>query len=294
MLSIIIPSYNEPYLLNTISSLLESAQTDIEIFVNVDDGHRVNLPQKNSRVTFHYPKKPLGMRGGINLGLTQATGKYIMKCDAHCAFAPGFDTAITQNMAENWLVIPRRYALYVDGWKQDLRFPPRDYHYLCYPTATRFYGKAMFPVEWRQRGIERQNHPIDDTLTMQGSCYIADRKYFLTHIGYLDDQSDTYTPFGAEQIEVGLKFWLGGGEVKVNKNTWYAHLFKNSRYYREVAGSQSWRHKVGIKAHGRWEWSTRHWLGNQEPGMIHPFSWLVEKFWPVPTWPQDRNLWQLT
>jgi hypothetical protein len=214
-----------------------------------------------------------------------------MKCDAHCVFAPGFDKTIIENMEDNWLVIPRRYSLYADGWKRDLRFPPKDYHYLCFPTQTRFYGHAMFPLEWKNRRLTREKYPIDDTMIMQGSCYVAHRKYFSKHIGCLDDSRETYSPFGGEQMEVGLKYWLGGGKIKVNKNTWYAHLFKNSRYYREVAGHSSWKHKTSIKAKGSWEWSTRHWLGNREPGMVHPFSWLVEKFWPVPTWPEDRKLW---
>lgn len=293
-LSIIIPSYQEPYLINTLESILDNAQGNIDIFVNVDDGTPINFTRNDPRVTFNYPAKPLGMRGGVNLGITKTHGNYIMKCDAHCVFAPGFDTEIIKNMEENWLVVPRRYSLYADGWKKDPRFPPKDYHYIAYPANTRFYGHAMFPHDWKTRGIERTNINIDDTMTLQGSCYIVNRKYFMNHLGFLDDNPDTYTSFGAEQLEISLKYWLKGGQVKVNKLTWYAHLFKNSRYYHEIAGSVSRKHKVGIKAKGSWSWSTKHWLTNQEPGQIHSFSWLVERFWPVPTWPEDRSLWLLT
>lgn len=289
-LSIIIPSYKEPYLLNTINSILESAKGSIEIFVNVDDGQPIKMAKKDSRVKFNYPKSPLGMRGGINLGLASTKGRYIMKADAHCVFAPGFDKIITK-MEDNWLVIPRRFALYADGWKRDLRFPPKDYHYISYPAETHYYGKGMFPFEWKDRRLERQDYAIDDTMIMQGSCYVASRKYFSKQVGLLDDRLETYSPFGGEQMEIGLKYWLGGGEVKVNKNTWYAHLFKNSRYYKEVADDSLWKHKVHIKSKGSWEWAARHWMNNEEPGMIHAFSWLIEKFWPVPTWPKDRSLW---
>jgi hypothetical protein len=34
-------------------------------------------------------------------------------------------------------------------------------------------------------------------------------------------------------------------------------------------------------------WSAEHWMNNREPGMIHTLEWLIEKFWPVPTWPED-------
>lgn len=291
MLSVIIPSFNEPYLLNTIDSLLENAQGDIEIFVHVDDGIRVKFPRKDPRVKFQYSKSPLGMRGGINKGLAQAKGKYIMKCDAHCVFAPGFDKIITKNMEDNWLVIPRRYSLYADGWKRDMRFPPKDYHYLTYPATSGHFGVAMFPIEWKERAAQKKDYLIDDTMTMQGSCYVAQRKYFMKRIGFLDDNPKTYSPFGAEQMEVGLKYWLGGGEVKVNKNTWYAHLFKNSRYYSEVAGDASRKHKMNIQSKGGWAWATKHWMNNEEPEMVHSFKWLIEKFMPVPTWPSDKSLW---
>lgn len=290
MLSIIIPSYNEPYLNHTIKNILESAQGEVEILVNVDDGKFVTEIQ-DYRVKFTYQKEPLGMRGGINLGLKKAKGKYIMKTDAHCVFAKGFDLEITKNMEDDWLVVPRRYSLYADGWKRDMRFPPKDYHYLTFPVTSGHFGKAMFPIEWKQRAQDRKDQMIDDTMTLQGSCYIANRKYFMKKVGFLDDNPQTYSPFGAEQMEVGLKYWLGGGKVKVNKNTWYAHLFKNSRYYREVGGSKSRRHKTSIQSKGGWQWATEHWMNNREPDMVHPFTWLIEKFWPVPTWPEDKNLW---
>ena len=29
-----------------------------------------------------------------------------------------------------------------------------------------------------------------------------------------------------------------------------------------------------------------------EPNMIHKFEWLVDKFFPIPTWPEDyKKLW---
>jgi hypothetical protein len=35
-------------------------------------------------------------------------------------------------------------------------------------------------------------------------------------------------------------------------------------------------------------WSASHWLNNEEPGMIHPFSWFIdEKFPGMPGWTAD-------
>jgi len=33
-------------------------------------------------------------------------------------------------------------------------------------------------------------------------------------------------------------------------------------------------------------WMTNSWLP-QWPAQQHPFEWLIERFWPVPTWPED-------
>lgn len=292
MISVIVPSFKDPYLPKTINSLLENAQGDIEILA-ILDGYTPKIPLPDDP-RLHVVALPqnLGMRGAINIGLALAQGKYVMKCDAHCVFAPGFDTAITENMEDDWLVIPRRYGLHADDWTRTTQFPPKDYHYLSYPIESKGFGKAMFPFEWKEPRISRQDFLLDDTMTFQGSCYVAHRKFFLKRVGTLDDRIEAYTPFGGEQIEVGLKYWLGGGQVKVNKNTWYAHLYKNARHYKEVPGD-SRKYKVGpIPASGR-QWATKHWLNNEEPNMMHPFSWLVEKFWPVPTWPENRDLWRL-
>ena len=96
----------------------------------MDDGKVIKFEDK--RIKFNYPTSPIGMRAGINKGLLSTTGDYIMKCDAHCAFAPAFDKTITENMKDSWLVVPRRYSLYADGWRRDTRFPPKDYHYLIF------------------------------------------------------------------------------------------------------------------------------------------------------------------
>jgi len=94
-----------------------------------------------------------------------------------------------------------------------------------------------------------------------------------------------------EQMEIGLKYWLGGGEVKVNKNTWYAHLFKNSKYY--IGKPEAWKHKLNLRRNSKYKWITKHWINNEEPGMKHKFEWLIEKFWPVPSWPEDRTKWKI-
>lgn len=291
MVSIIIPTYKDPFLQKTIDSLLENAQGEIEV-IPVLDGYAPETQIKfDSRVKVINLPKNRGMRGAINAGIAKAKGKFIMKCDSHCLFGPGYDKIMTENCAENWLMIPRRYSLNDTNWQRDEKRPVRDYHYLTFPIKTKDYGINISNQDWNHRTNERRDkkYDIDGTMTFQGSCWLANRKYFMKRVGFLDDRREAYGTFADEPQEIGLKYWLGGGENKVIKKTWYAHLFKRPRHYR--AGLFTRDYKINHNAARGHTWSAKHWINNEEPGMIHPLSWLVEKFWPVPSWPEDRSLW---
>jgi len=225
----------------------------------------------------------------LNAGIAEAKGDWLMKVDAHCAFCPGYDKVLVEDCAENWLMIPSRYSLNEERWERgDDR--ARNYHYLSFPMLPEgLYGHTMQVQNWDRQG--RDEFIIDDTMTYQGSSWFVNRKYFMDHVGYYDDRLETYGTFSQDQQEVGLKYWLGGGEIKVNKKIWYAHLWKNRGHYK--SGKFSHLHKKDQYRKLGDEYGTRHWMRNEEPGMIHEFNWLVEKFWPVPTWPEDRSLWSL-
>ena len=292
--SIIIPSYKEPYLWETLNDILKKAEGDFEVLVNID-GIDKRWPKLiyDRRITYFHNDKPLGMRGGINKCIKASKGKYLIKVDAHCLFAPGFDVQLQKDIEKDWCVIPRRYALNADGWKIEERSPFKDYHYIHYPCKSNHtVGTAMFPQVWEERTEERKDNSkyiIDDTMAFQGSFWFVDKKYFMGRVGYL--QKEGYSTFAGEQLEIGLKYWLGGGKVKVNKKTWYAHLFKNRKYYDQVVGFNARKYKKELRYRAGWNWLTKHWLRNEEPNMIHKFDWLIEKFWPVPSWPEDKSKW---
>src|SRR3990172_6222175 len=106
-LSIIIPSRNEKFLPQTIGSLIANATGEIEIFA-ILDGYWPSPPLKEypNLITIHR-STPKGMRAGINAAAAIARGKYLLKCDAHCLFAEGFDEVLKSDCEDNWIVIPR-------------------------------------------------------------------------------------------------------------------------------------------------------------------------------------------
>jgi len=101
MLSIIIPSYKDPYLQKTIDSLLENAEGDIEIVVTMD-GYWQELKPDN-RVRIVHLGKNRGMRGAINAAVAIAKGEYLMRMDEHQIVGKGYDTIFNNHMSFEWL-----------------------------------------------------------------------------------------------------------------------------------------------------------------------------------------------
>lgn len=285
-LSVIIPNRNSPFATKTIQDILEKATTEVEIIVNVDEKWPEPL-LNDKRVTYVHPAVPKGMRAGINAGLALARGKYVMKTDDHCMFDKGFDKVLTESCAENWLMIPRRYSLDAEKWERDLTRPIRDYHYICFPEQGKAHDFGMHGVEWRDRDRERTDpkYDLDNTPSWQGSMWFANKDYFMKHVGFLDDRIETYSTFAQEPQEIGMKYWLGGGAIKINKKTWYAHLHKGKRYGR--------MYHMDYHTVASHNWSAKHWMNDEEPGMIHTMEWFVnEKFPGMPTWPENwADIW---
>lgn len=219
MLSVIIPSYKDPLLHNTIDSLLTNAEGEIEV-IAVLDGYWPNVPFKDDeRVRVLHLGKNVGMRRSINAGIAISQGEYIMRTDEHCAFGKGFDVILTQNMKPNWIVTPRRYFLDPVKWEV-MDIPPVDYMHLKIVNAGGGIQKFS--------GVEapgNDNEPIQETMAMQGSCWVMKRTWWDEVIGEL--QNEGYGPHYQDSHEMVFKTWKAGGKLMVNKNTWHAHKHRD-------------------------------------------------------------------
>jgi hypothetical protein len=92
--------------------------------------------------------------------------------------------------------------------------------------------------------------------------------------------------YAQEPQELGLKAWLSGGRVVVNKGVTYGHLFKGRVHGRGFPRyKRPWIDAI--------RWSANYWMTNQWEGRIHDMEWLVTKFWdelhnaPAWAWPDD-------
>jgi len=281
--SVIIPARNERYMPQTVADIFAHATGDVEVIVILDGYWPDPLPPDDPRLILIHRTQPRGMRDGINSAAAIAKGKYLLKCDAHCLFSEGFDEALQAECADNWVVIPRRYSLDAENWKCAEK-EPIDYEHLFYPYAHP-EEPGLHGRPWLQRGRERRDILVDENLSFQGSCWFTTAEHFNKRIGGLSQVG--YETFMGEPQEIGFKTQLGpwGGAVMSNKNAYYAHLHKGKSLW-QAQGDLSGRIGGGERWRGN-AYSFDFWWNNRWKERAHDLSWLIDRFMPIPGWPED-------
>jgi glycosyltransferase involved in cell wall biosynthesis len=292
MLTICIPARHEIYLDRCVDDIYKHATGEIEVIVVYDDyWPSPILGDRPGLIQIHHGKRR-GMRAAINAAAEIGRGDYLMKVDAHCAFPEGFDEMLTAECDGDWLVTPRRYSLVSDTWSIKLDKPAVFYEYLSYPYENGEMVGLHARYWWKERDRARKAYDIDENMSFQGSCWLMPMAYFRRLIYPMDIEH--YGLFVGEPQEIGLKVWLSGGRCMLNKKVWYSHLWKGQPYrdlYRQMYGKQYSRvgHTDFVMGN---KYSTEFWFNNYPfPGRVHDLAWLVDRFAPVPTWPEDRSKW---
>jgi glycosyltransferase involved in cell wall biosynthesis len=279
--SVIIPARNERYLQATIDNLVATAAGAIEVIPVMDGTSSFGSPAPHPLVKPVFHAEPQGMRPSIDAGAVAASGEYLMKCDAHCIFAPGWDQALQEACGPLDLVVPTRHSIDPELWIPKWRH--FNYHYLTFPYDQSMYGYGLHAktYDWdvnKRINSERAHLEVDDLMTMQGSCWLMRRARYFEILHPLD-HANFY--FYQEAQEVGLKVWLAGGSNRIVKSTWYAHLHKGSSTGRGFFLSihkkrRSEAFGADFFMEDRWTKATR------------PFAWLVDKFrGDLVGWPAD-------
>lgn len=276
--SIIIPSCNEKFenLKRTIQSILDNATGDFEIIIGFNGkndwngrANKFDLPEYHRRLKIIEFPENVGIKTNINALAATATGKYIYKSDAHCSFGKGFDEILQADMEPDWVVTPRFYVLNGETWQwQDERF--YDYFYLCCPFTDPKGLRFKAGGHWPERTKEKLDILIDETPQIHGSGWFMTKDRFFELGGF--PITDPYG-HGQEPLWIALKNWVEGGKVMVNKKTWYAHLHQDSsqRGYPEDKAATERTYNL----------TAQYWLK-------HPkFEWFIDKFFPMPTWPEN-------
>ena len=273
--SIIIPSRNEKYLVKTLEDIFTKATGDIEVIVGLNGKTEYPFAYDSEKLKVYQAEENIGLKPMLNKLVSIATGKYIFKIDAHTMLGEGFDEILQQNMEDDWVVTPRFYVLDAEKWEvQDDRF--YDYFYLSCPFTDKRGLRFKAGGHWPERTKEKLDILIDETPQMHGSGWFISKEYYEALGGFPEGD-----PMGhaQEPIWLGLKAWLTGGKLMVNKKTWYAHMHQDSkdRGYPEDKKATEQTYK----------WTADYWLNNGDEKRIHNFDWFVKKFMPMPTWPEN-------
>lgn len=308
--SVVIPGCNEGFLQATIDSLLAGAHGDVEILAVVDGGPDPKpggngfAPMRDDpRVQLLYNAESIGMRPSTNNAAKVATGEFLMKLDAHCILAPGWDAALKADCDGDWLVVPTRHSIDGARWKAN----PEDaqncingrtfnYHYLTFPYQESMYGYGIHgkTFDWRGNRVineQRKDRPIDDLMSFQGSCWFTPIESF-RRLGDLD-HANYY--FYSESIETGMRQWASGGRVVINKKTWYAHLHKGNNNLHTLDGRTGRGFFLNVKRKRDSEaYATDYWMNDRLPDtkltfaqFLERHAWLMDQLPAGEKWPDD-------
>jgi len=301
-LSVIIPARNEEFLGLTIDDILKNKRADTEVIV-ILDGYWPDPPiQDQPNVTLIHHTDPIGQRAGTNEGAKVSQAKYVMKCDAHCAFDEGFDVKLMADMEPDWTVIPRMYNLHCFDWVCDgcghriYQDKPHDACEKCgsemkkeiiwKPRIRWITDFARFDEEMHfQYWKDYKNRPeakgdIVDVMSSVGACFFMERERFWELEG-MDEAHGSWGQFGTE---IACKSWLSGGRQVVNKKTWFSHMFRT-----KVRDGFGFPYQIKKRDQTKaQEYSKDLWLNDKWPKAERKLSWLVDKFSPVPTWEEGE------
>ncbi len=307
-LSLLIPARNEQFLKNTIDDALKQSRADMEIIAVLDgEWAKPEIPQHPKVILFHTGRS-VGMRAATNYAAKLASGRYLMKIDAHCAFDEGFDQKMLEfhaRVGENVTSVPIMRNLWAfdfkcmkcgfkqyqgptpgacpncgtsDRWKRKMMWvgkkSPQSWAY-CFDSTPHFQYDNSYKHRPTTKAMLDQ-YGYTETMSLQGSCFMCTKEAYWR----LKLSDEALGNWGNQGIEVAAKTWLSGGRVLVNHATWYAHLFRTQggdfSFPYPLSGRDTQKTKDNVKS--------LFWGETGFEGQIYPLSWLIDKFWPVPGW----------
>lgn len=310
-LSILIPANKEMFLARTVQDILEHIEADTEILVGLDGAWADPAIPDHPRVKIFHVTESIGQRAMTNQLARLSTAKYIAKVDAHCAFDQGFDRKMIdffKEVGDDVVAVPVMRNLHAFNWvcpdghtryqgpsgvcTECGKETTRDVVWIAKenPTSTSYCFDStphfQYFNEYKRRPERKEmkeKFAYTESMSLQGSFFMSTREKFWEW----ELSDERLGNWGNQGIELACAAWLSGGRVLCNHKTWYAHMFRTQggdfSFPWENSGRDTERTKNNV-----WE----KFLQKKHPTQIHPVSWLVEKFMPVPGWTEEslKNL----
>ncbi len=299
-LSVLIPARNEMWLRHTVDDVLRNLRADTEIIVIADGQLPLEPLKQHPRVQFVYLPTAIGQRAATNLAARISTARYIMKLDAHCAVDEGFDAkliAAAAELGEDVTQVPAQYNLHVFDWVcsacqyRSYQGPTPSECPKCQQRGTAQrelvwnairrrteawrFDKTLHFQYWGEWANRHKHEEFTDVMCCLGACWFLSRERYWTLDG-LDEQHGSWGQMG---VELACKSWLSGGRMVCTKRTWFSHMFRTQGGDFSFPFPLSGREVSAAREHSR-----KLWVGDAWPKAVHPLSWLIDKFAPVPDW----------
>lgn len=294
-LSVIIPARNEEFLNRTIDEVLTKSEMDTEVIVICDGALPIEPIPDNDRVTIILHNESVGQRASCNEGAKISQAKHIMKLDAHCKLAQGYDRVLIENHQPNWVQVPRMYNLHAFDWvcedgHKRYQGPSGECRECGKPTKKKMIWQERLSRKsdfmrfdenlkfgyWGSFGKRPEaKGDLAPTMSILGACWFLTREYYWE----LDGMDEEHGSWGQMGTEIACKTWLYGGALMVNKKTWFSHMFRTQ------GGDFGFPYPLsGNQVNKARKHSQDMWRNNKWPKAKYDFQWLIDKFAPIPGW----------
>lgn len=260
LVSVIIPSRNDPYLERTIQSVQENAAGPIEVIVAMDGTEDGDIKEADGLKVIR-AEEAVGKRAIVNTAAKIAKGKYLFIIDAHCTMSYGWDTKMKCACGENDLVHCRIQALNLETFEL---VPGHIYSHV-------YLDNKLIEKWWSKEPLDK----IEEAMCFTGCGWMIQKDRYWSLGGYSDLELGQ---FGYEGPEWALKVQLDNerpGKLFLRTDVICGHIFgtntKNNLYQPQMMPHDEYYQYMMDK------------YGAQIPT-------LVERFWPVPTWDKPNRI----
>lgn len=280
----------------TIKSIRDTAGDKVQIVV-VDDGSATPLAAMCSNEELRHAvvvtnAHRCGVGPSRTIGVQVANGDYILICDSHCRFMPGWYEVLMEAFKQPHGVLCGQCLAF------DSKHMPKDPVFEC---VTTYQGGTLNVC-----GPDKQNKaktqvmegvwmppPVEDKQELpcvMGACYAMSRGWFLQI-----DPLRNLRSWGVDEVMLSVKTWLAGGECRYLEGMKIGHKFllKHERQpFNVPSGDTTWNKLFAIHTLCPTHLANR--LSDELRKTVHPQEWtlatsMLKRDWFLVAQEQARN-----
>jgi len=210
MVSVIIPTINDPHLNRTIKNVRANSDLPVEFIVINDTGTKLK-GLKSPDVTVINNGLTIGKRASVNNAVKISKGNYIFILDSHCSMSKGWTSRMVESCVGNNLV----YAIIRDMDSVTWEHRPGNYIHVR-------LNKEYTEKWWNRKPFEKCEIE-EESMTITGCAWMVTKKCY-NELGGYDESLGEY---GWEGPEWTCKVWMGEnpGRVICRTDVVCGHIF---------------------------------------------------------------------